>query len=339
MTDFDFEELDKAVTGALGSTDSQSVRQDASSPTSTPQDSQQKPEEAPVVQGGPAARRAAGGRFMDMVHPSSDMRQRSGAPSSANRAPQQPIAEASRSKTLTENKPTASPAASPWSAPLESPFLPDAKVEKRPLGTPVAESLPEVDFLELDPLPAPPDFSLGSFGSASAASGASFGGESLPAAAPAPLEPIDILSDIPPVEAVETENAPTEEAIEGAKPADAVTLEDDQLLLEEPDDPRLEASNPSVEVEPARIARSEPQSYTAPDIESVGSPSITQQYKEQPRTDVEPGAIYDTEAYHQPLSVPAKKRSAIGLILWTLLLIALGAGVGVMFYLYILPEL
>lgn len=97
--------------------------------------------ETPVT---PVARRPAGGRFMDVVHPSSDMRTATSSKDTASTSSATPSA----SGTEPANKPV-SPAASrptPTPAPQQpdaatpplTPFLPDAKVEKRPLGDPLA---------------------------------------------------------------------------------------------------------------------------------------------------------------------------------------------------------
>ena len=73
----------------------------------------------------PAVKPAAGGRFMDVVHPSSDMRT---AP-----APSKPIVASSR---LSITPPVHAPVATAVEDGAPTPFLPDAndKVEKRPLG-------------------------------------------------------------------------------------------------------------------------------------------------------------------------------------------------------------
>jgi hypothetical protein len=70
-----------------------------------------------------------------------------------------------------------------------------------------------------------------------------------------------------------------------------------------------------------------------------GPTSISQQYKEQPVANQSSGAIFDTETYHKPLTVQPKKRSGALTIVWIILLIILGAGAGVAFYLFVLPNL
>lgn len=78
----------------------------------------------PIV---PAVKRPASGRFMDVVHPSSDMK----IPSAPSRV------ESPSITTPSEPEKPAEVTVSTDSIPL-TPFLPDAKVEKRPLGEPVA---------------------------------------------------------------------------------------------------------------------------------------------------------------------------------------------------------
>ena len=112
MTDFDFEELDRAVSGAV----------DTATPTPTPvvePPMLDRSSDRPVA---PALRRT-GGRFMDVVHPSSDMR--TATPPRENSVT--PFAPQSTASPSTETPTAEQPA-------VDSPFLADAKVEKRPLG-------------------------------------------------------------------------------------------------------------------------------------------------------------------------------------------------------------
>lgn len=138
MTDFDFEELDKAVTSA--------------------------------IEPSPAARRAPQGRFMDMVHPSSDMRQKMQAGTRPFTRPQQPVTppaeetepmpsepeeiipETQNFSVVDEQVEEPKPAEEAPAPAPESPFLPNAVVEKRPLGAvPIQDELmkqPEHELLE-----------------------------------------------------------------------------------------------------------------------------------------------------------------------------------------------
>lgn len=163
MKDIDFDELDRAVNSVIGTASSDMVAEPApestnsdetipvavsvTSSTSQVDDSQNQPA-APA----PLAARRSSGRFMDVVHPSSDMRSTT-SESSTPSLPQfgktvTPSAEFEETPqdTTTEASPEAwpdpidmaqqdtSPEVSSPETPLESPFLADAKVEKRPLG-------------------------------------------------------------------------------------------------------------------------------------------------------------------------------------------------------------
>lgn len=260
MSDFDFDELDRAVSGALGGEEPASPR--PAEPTAPA--AQEKPVEKPAPT--PAMRRSSG-RFMDVVHPSSDMRGRS--------APPAPVTQS----------PVVAPAASPEPdeptpevvEPAGSPFLPGAKVEKRPLGGPAP--VPETGFIE------------------------------------------DSLAPVP-----------------------------EEELLEAPDEPRIEAHTMPDPIDFAEQSASAASEETAPEASKeeehyvveeptetqVGPVAITPQYTERATTADAPGAIYDTEAYHQPLAHPAKKRSGVWVAVWILLLVILGAGAGAAAYLFFL---
>lgn len=136
MSDIDFDELDRAVNGALGTTPSQPKdeldipeRNDAQ--PVTPVERTRMDPTSPVASSAPArpapAARRSSGRFMDIVHPSSDMRSSSPAPAPT------PTAQAAPA-VISGTEDVQSGSGTSWNEPLESPFLPDAKVEKRPLG-------------------------------------------------------------------------------------------------------------------------------------------------------------------------------------------------------------
>lgn len=281
MQDIDFDELDRAVNSTL---DSKPTRSDASDDSSVPVSVTRS--EPSTTSPAPAARRSSG-RFMDVVHPSSDMRSSSTPERSAPRPPEpreespapEPVSadttwpdpldfhgfkdDAPAPEPVVEDKKEDAPAAS-----LESPFLSDAKVEKRPLGAFSTESADETPLLE----------------------------------------------------------APDEELL----PAETETHD-------EPAQPEM-TTEPEVEPE----VQPEPEPTPAPELteEPVGPTSITQQYNEQPSTTDQPsGAIYDTEAYHQPLAHPEKKRSSVLIIVWIIALILIGGGVGAGVYFFVLPML
>jgi len=334
MSDFDFDELDKAVAGALASDDS--AETPAQLPSSENRDGISQQEDAqpqhdvaqdtseePTPRVAPAARRSSG-RFMDVVHPSSDMRTRPAGftpPSPTTSAPQdRPVAQAptSNDDELTEESETES-----WAKPLESPFLPGAKVVKRPLGgepaptrsfdfeeTPIFDmpdepllEAPDEPLLEATTMPDPIDF---------AAQAASLSSESEDTGSVQPSEA--------PFESVTFEETTIEEV-----PFEEIPTE--ETPVEEP----ISVETPSTPERPPQQHREV--------LESIGPASITQQYTEQPSSTEASGAIYDTEAYHQPVAAaPVKKHSGIWVFLWILLLIILGAGAGVAFYLFVLPN-
>lgn len=150
MTDFDFDEIDKAVNNALSGTP-----EPPAAPVSVPAPAAPAAPVAPVVAQNtvapvqqpvtvtpPAARRSAG-QFMDIAHPSFAVRNQAPTeepkPAPTPVAPQPYVAPAQTDNDLDV---LSSP------EPLESPFIADAKVEKRPLGG-EAPTAPEFDPAEL----------------------------------------------------------------------------------------------------------------------------------------------------------------------------------------------
>ena len=320
MSDFDFDEIDKAVNGALGTNETQTSETAETPETAEPEQRgsltstrEESSPEQPASTSMPAARRGSSGRFMDMVHPSSDMRRTNAETSSpatsttsrstvepASRIPEPPTfyqeAKPAPAPVLEEaptqeaDAPSEQPTAD-WSSPLESPFLPDAKVEKRPLGGIGDAPVPQNNFFTepKEELLEEPEEELKIEAS----------GEPLLEAHTLP-DPIDFSES--------KEAAKVEEA---EKPAEAETVVETNH----------DVPSPALEEEIA------------------GPASITQQYKEQPSDAKQPGAIYDTESYHQPLTTPPKKRSGAWVFLWIFLLVVVGAAAGAAIYLYVLPRM
>ena len=276
--------------------------------------------------------RASSGRFMDIVHPSSDMRS-SGTSKSKFRPPvshghtnnnghadshghghggKAEAGSASTEHSAVKNA-TAKSSLDEFAKPLESPFLLDAKVEKRPLGGAGG------------PLPV-----------------------SSPASASAPASAV-----------LEFESAPVSSA-KTSKPASKQPFTTDlpkEPLLDEPDEPRLEApgelrlddgddsdsNNGNTSTNTNTSASANVNTSTGTNTAGGaslynGATSIHQQYKEQPSaTSAQPGALYDTEAYHQPLQHTEKKHSGFWVIFWILLLVLVGAGIGAAAYFFVIP--
>jgi hypothetical protein len=179
-------------------------------------------------------------------------------------------------------------------APLESPFLTDAKVEKRPLG---AFSGADADLALIeDPIPVSAN------------------------ATPVPEE-------VPP---------PVEEPAHEEHDEVPHELHPDLLALDGHSQNEKQAADPLPQ---ATIPSDSTPSSAVEDI-PVGPTSITQQYKEQPSSDTgQSGSIFDTEAYHQALTHPPKKRSSVLIIVWIITLILVGGGIGAGIYYVVLPML
>lgn len=196
-------------------------------------------------------------------------------------------------------------------APLTSPFLPDAKVEKRPLGA-TASGLQEAPVAALpiaaqgkeDLTPHDPNDQL-------------------------PPSPTDTAPPLPEelqqdLVAIESGTHQAEELKTEPSASDEKTEE--VTVKERPPTPTTEASNQ----EPAKTETES----DAKSPEPIGPVSIPQQYKEEPSTgDKENGSIYDTDTYHQPLAHPAKKKSGWLWVIWILLILVVGAGAGAALYL------
>lgn len=194
-------------------------------------------------------------------------------------------------------------------APLTSPFLPDAKVEKRPLGGAVPEeneSPSGEDDISRAPMADDTEKSVDD------------PNKQLPAD-PTEVEPIlpeELSGDLMAVEADTTHAELKRVHDEGAQqsaPAAAqeAPAEMQSLETKEPD------TSPAKEEKPA----------------PAGPTSIPQQYKEEPNTgDQDNGSIYDTDTYHQPLSHPAQKKSGWMWVVWIVLILLVGAGGGALLY-------
>lgn len=290
-------------------------------------------EEGPAVSPAPAARR---GRFMDVVRPAvretsksapSRAVSRQGVslqPSTTRPEPeevstlgataQQPNDSAmadfatAQEDTFVEStpqndesvlEPVVSSEPTDLEAPLSSPFLPDAKVEKRPLGRPTTESAPVVD-LAAELTANAPESTTATAGiafedTASPGRDAQLPEQPLPAELGSELLTIETSMDNLPPEPVQ---APQSATAPESNPAQAASL----------------AQAP----EPTRV---------------ITGASIPQQYKVQPQTPMDEapaaGTIYDA----QPLVHTAEKKSSWIWKLVAIIAIALlGAGGGAAIY-------
>ncbi len=340
MKDLDFDELDKAVHSLMGGVKPQADDRDpqktlAIAPTlnEDEQPAYEKVEEVAKKIGSetitlpsegasadrvievPTSKGRSGGRFMDVMHPSADMKSASPSPAapvksvSVASTPQQkpnPVVELPHvdkeekaevvAPEKSEPKEVASPeapqvVAAPAPAetavtavapvePLSTPFLADAKVEKRPLGGAPTETsemksseATELtdDVTSVDDAPA------------------------TDSTAQLPLAPEKIVS------------VPDEYH-------DALLAIESQGSLELGDESEVATPEASTTV-------SEP--VAAPSPESTDA--VTPLEKS--------GAIYDVNDYHQPLNHPAKHPSGWLWVILTILLIAIGGGAAAAFYL------
>ena len=353
MKDLDFDELDKAVNSLIASTPggagssiaSPSTPPPSSSlPSSQPSSADLSPMQAtvnslptiPVSTTATPVDRPSTGRFMDVVHPSSDMRtslvmpERSQSLKAATPAPK-PILDMVRPTVgVTNNNETINMVAdkdedddinqlgndiakslgqvsndSP-----DSPFLSDTKVEKRPLGA-FSNDLSTTSANQ----PMIPEV-----------------------AQPPMVQPT--VSSVP----AEVHNNDT--PLPAELQSDLLSLESE--VMAQPEKPAansfpvVEKPQPNMPVPASPTPVTTPNPTTTTTTTTTTTPvntSIPQQYKEQTNTgDQNSGAIYDTKAYHKPMAKPAKKKSGWMWVLWIVILLIAGAGAGAAIYFFVLPH-
>ncbi len=203
--------------------------------------------------------------------------------------------------------------------PLVSPFLPDAKVEKRPLGgAPVEETQDEEEKQEVSPVHDEPGRApaLGVVAADDIATA--------DASEQLPVNPAEIERPLPPelqsdLMAIETDGGTS--AL-----ASNVTATDGA--------PSVVSSETKPSAPVVTPGDQKPVGGSVATASAVTGPtSIPQQYHEEPTTsDQTNGAIYDTDSYHQPLAHPAKTKSGWLWIIWILLLLMVGGGGAVALY-------
>lgn len=105
---------------------------------------------------------------------------------------------------------------------------------------------------------------------------------------------------------------------------DLLKIESDNLVIAKGDSPK-----------PPDEAK-----LTPDKVKIEGPTDIAQQYKEKPSSgDQKTGAIYDTDSYHKGLINPVKKKSGWMWIVWISLLVVVGTGVGAALYFFFTPYL
>lgn len=350
MKDIDFDELDKAVNSLMNKTAKPNAS-DSAAPANTPSaepvseatppaDTTPAPEDTPAPDAQPsteavkptAPARKRSGRFMDMVHPSADMKNKaSSVPVSRQGttipAPADVEAEVKQSLTAPEapeqsahgaqaaqmgestfdNMPD--PISMHESQPAEpvepqevqqdepnetvqekqtepqssdTPFLADAKVEKRPLGGGDGSDEKSTEKPEISPLTESEQYKT--------------------------------------ISKPEELDKPTLEPTPAELNADVVAVEASDP---QPQDKSMESD---------QITEETAQNTSETNLPANGA--INQQYKEQPSSgDTRHTAIYDAETYPATGVVHSKKRSGWMWVLWIFILLSLGAGGAVALYL------
>ena len=277
-----------------------------------PVEETQAPNPASVVESAApktaAAPRPNSGRFMDMVHPKADMRVAAAStpdlivPSrtpAATRTTQTPVSL--HDSQVSEASETDSAAANPLvdSSLLATPFLPDAKVEKRPLGGSVSAINPLNPTNEIlsaaEEATATPDsdtedsgFETASINSESRGS-SSDGGDGQRELNPADYE----------------KESSTEQALA-----------------------QIEITEEKIPEPPQTLEKVE-----SGDTEDLKSGTSKMTYQEAQNEEESGGsAIYDVKNYHQPLAHPKKQKSGWGVVLIVVIIIILAAALGAAAY-------
>jgi|GEM_PF-1258529 len=324
MTEIDFEELDRAVSSVMIPEEDNNdevkpldtvKEQNTSVPVvvtkkvSEEKESTEKPAEVnkkPIF--APRQMTRPSGRFMDVVHPSSDMRQK---PASKDSQPSLEIEEKPKHLNMPDPLDIEDKAG-------DSPFLADAKVEKRPLGA----------FSEVKAQP----FEMNEKDKSKYSdllSGKKIDDE--------PKKEVEVeqkteeikeeapnLTEEPKLEL--TDEEPYEAKVEGRNTHLPLELQKDILSVES--DPTTSKNN----INNAKSSKS-PVALGDPYIHD-STPEITPQYKEKPSTsDQSSGSIYDTKEYHAALLHPTKSKNGWMTIVWVILIatVVIGASAAAYF--------
>jgi hypothetical protein len=396
VKDIDFDELDRAVSSLLTNKDEPAATNTPAPATSTPTpqdppvdvpDSAEAPKETPSIitpasanppkaASAPAPKPAAGtgetafnlpnrstGRFMDVVHPSSDMGPNtpSAQPSPTLGRKLQPVSKdvkpesaapgAETSPEANESTVPAEPAAptpatTVWPDPLDVHGFKDdldAPVAPTPAVTPTEESAKPADVsspflsdtkVEKRPLGAYSDQATPKTTEADAEAATDAKPEiATDASKASDLEGAKLPIDDPtiPKPPEEPEPLPPEfdSALIAVESGDRPEDEDDH-----DDDSDKQSNADDKTTIPVKNGDKEDDAVPTPSPLPVASMSIPAQYRpvERSNADAE-GHVFDTKDYHTPISVNSKKKSSAGL--WILFCVLLVSIVGGMAYWYL----
>jgi hypothetical protein len=332
MTDLDFDELDKAVNNIMegGKPEPSSVTPSAE-PDVTSASSPRVATPPPSLPSRPPASRRTG-RFMDVVHPSSNMKPAAAVvpSSSVSASIVLPRTEASATNSSSVSEPAIpsamdAPVTSPdsdWPDPVELAKPSSDDSSAAPLGvaavTAATQGTPKDAESTFSPFLTGAKVEKRPLGS--------------------PFSSAELNDSTTP----EDESAQLPASVKDVDPTLPDELHGDLLAIEarsldHPDDKPIESAG--LEISPKDDTKLESEKkFEGPQAlkpEYTGPTSIPQQYKEEPSSSkVENGSIYDTDSYHQPLAHPAKKKSGWLVVIWILLILAIGAGIGAAVYLF-----
>jgi len=350
MKELDFDELDKAVNSLMSNVPKDTTSPAVDPPTRTVElpdtanaDATQSPPpvevsnmstESPTplvtprpAPSMPAARR--GGRFMDVVHPSSDMKTSSTTPRISREAAQlSPVSQDTPSAPVKQQDDT--PAAAPDIEPVIAPKANIASVDSEnetldessswpdPIDTPAFTASPvNEDTSSPEPLTSP-------FISGTKVEKRPLGGAQ-------PEKDAVATQDVEPeTQPTVDETAQLPPSLPDAKPDLPDELNSDVLAVES----TSHQDEPAATVVPPVLSSQPPSSNSVvASSAAAGAASIPQQYTESPSTgDQTNGAVFDTNTYHKPIEHPAKKKSGWLLVVWIVLILLIGAAGGAAIY-------
>lgn len=210
--------------------------------------------------------------------------------------------DSSDAEPSSDSEPEADVQPEPEEKPLSSPFLPDAKVEKRPLG-----GIPVEIAEEAEPTPDTAQADTSTTDTESLARDGETTAEENSADKETPSEEVSSDDADAPAPAPSEVKKPLPEELNG----EILALESSTTGEgEDAKDPAESTEMIAVESQPA----------------TGGPTSIPRQYDEQPSSgDQSNGSIYDTDSYHQPLAHPEKHKSSWGMIIAIIVLLIVGA--------------
>lgn len=334
MKDLDYDELDKAVNSLIGgnssnsNTNNQSRHDDVKKTTTS-----QSTVRTLASSASPLVAKRSTGQFMDVVHPSSNMR------------PSLPL-------IMPERKIGPKTVASMPAKLVDNPVIKSASA--MPTPTTVNNSWPDpIDYHanNHNNQPAPQDDADGDdIDKISDDINKTLGHT--------PEDPSEspFISgakvDKRPLGAFSTESSSTtDEPSPSETPSDQSNHNDNNESIDHADNPlpaelqsdllSIESSSVTSPVDASISTASTSPSVNVPvNNQLADNGSISKQYQEQPSSgDQNTGAIYDTDAYHKTLLLPAKTKSDWMWVLWIFILLIIGAAAGAAVYFFVLPQL